>query len=582
MPASASIPRRTTSRPSTGRSRLRPVVFAILVALVPTGIVAWAVGRNEASDVRQTANAAVASEAQIGAREATRLLTRAGATAVDTARLPEIQRALARNDRAALAAFAHNHPAVSFLVRGHRVPAHVSAAAARRTAVVTLGGNTIGTVIVQVDRRRLTDAVRSVRVAGKDRLLLVDEGTAPPRGYRTAAVPISSRLDVVAARPVGTIDGDVRGVWLSVLAAALATLATVGVIAWGASPLVVRGRMAVRERSEALRVLSGVRDGVFLTDDDGVVRFWNRAAELITGLKRTDVWGRRLGDLPGLGTVADEIPVGEEGEVVPLTVPVQLGLAELWLSVAGVQTPEGTVYTFADITEEQRLEQLKNDFVATVSHELRTPLTGLYGAAVTLRERGDLIPPSARAQLLTAVGDQAELLARVIEDILVASGIESDQLLFAEHSFEGVALAQEVVEEARLRHSTTRVQLVQDEESLFVRADAVRTRQVLDNLIDNAVRYSERGPIWVAVESGEDMVVFSVADEGPGIPLDKHDRIFEKFYRSDVQMQGGVGGAGLGLYISRELVRRMGGRLWVDSTPGAGSLFSFELPALST
>jgi len=78
------------------------------------------------------------------------------------------------------------------------------------------------------------------------------------------------------------------------------------------------------------------------------------------------------------------------------------------------------------------------------------------------------------------------------------------------------------------------------------------------------------------------VIVFSVADEGPGIPAEKHERIFEKFYRSDVQMEGGVGGAGLGLYIARELVRRMGGRLWVESATGGGSLFSFELPSLPT
>ena len=110
-------------RSASARSRLRPVAFALLVALVPTGIVAWAVGRNEARDVRRTASAAVASEAQAGAREAERLLARARVTAVATARLPEIQRALARGNRTALAAFTRNHPAVSFRVRGRAVPA---------------------------------------------------------------------------------------------------------------------------------------------------------------------------------------------------------------------------------------------------------------------------------------------------------------------------------------------------------------------------------------------------------------------------------------------------------------------------
>jgi signal transduction histidine kinase len=326
-------------------------------------------------------------------------------------------------------------------------------------------------------------------------------------------------------------------------------------------------------------VLSNVRDGVFLVDEGGAVRFWNRAAELITGLTRRDVWGRSLGDLPGLGTLAPDIPVGEEGTVRPQVFPVQLGLRELWLSLAGVETGDGTVYTFADMTEEQRLEQLKNDFLSTVSHELRTPLTGLYGAALTLRERGEKLTARDRSLLLSSLTDQAEGLARLVEDLLVASGLESDRLFLAQERFEAVALAREVLEDARLRHHTARVQLAEAEEA-YVNADPTRTRQVLENLIDNAVKYAGRGPVRVAVERGKGVVAFGVSDEGPGIPPDRQERIFEKFYRSDVQMHGGVGGAGLGLYISRELVRRMGGRLWVESTSGSGSLFTFELPSL--
>jgi signal transduction histidine kinase len=420
-------------------------------------------------------------------------------------------------------------------------------------------------------------------------MLLAGRGTAPPTGgnvridgreYLAAGAPVSSGLEVVAARPAGAVDTGVRNAWLTAIGAALATLATIGLIAWAAAPLVARGRIAVRERSEALRVLSGVRDGVFLVDADGHVRFWNRAAELITGLARRDVWGRGLADLPGLGSIAGEIPVGEEGQVRPQVFPIQLGLRELWLSLAGVETPEGTVFTFANVTEEQRLEQLKNDFVSTVSHELRTPLTGLYGAVLTLRRHGDRLGVDERRALLLTLEEQSERLARLVEDMLVASGIESDRLLLASERFEAVSLAREVVEDARIEHHTTRVQLVEAEEA-YVVADAVRTRQVLENLIDNALKYAERGPVRVAVERGDGVVIFSVSDDGPGIPEDRQERIFEKFYRSDVQMEGGIGGTGLGLYISRELVRRMGGRLWLDSTTGAGSLFSFELPSHS-
>ena len=305
---------------------------------------------------------------------------------------------------------------------------------------------------------------------------------------------MSSRAEVVAARPASAIDDDVRELWPTVLPAALATLATVALIAWAASPLVVRGRMVQRERSEALRVLSSVRDGVFLTDDRGIVRFWNRAAELITGLTRRDVWGHALPDLPGLGSIAGEIPVGEEGMVRPEVFPVQLGLRELWLSLAGVETGEGTVYTFANVTEEQRLEQMKNDFLSTVSHELRTPLTGVYGAALTLRERGERLTSNDRSLLLASLTEQAEGLTRLVEDLLVASGLESERLLLAQERFEAVKLAREVVEDARLRHTTARVQLVEAEEA-FVLADPARTRQVLENLIDNALKYAGKDPV---------------------------------------------------------------------------------------
>jgi signal transduction histidine kinase len=585
--SSASVPSTPAVRPAAGRTRLRPVIFAVLVALVPTAVVAWAVGRNEGNHINRAATTAVVSEAQRGARQAELVLARARTRALAIAHVVAVQRALERRDRAALTRLADRFPGSYYLVRGKAIPARPEAAA-RRTAVVILGKKPIGTVAVPVPRSSLVEATQRVRLADGDRLLLAEPETAPAdggdirledRGYRAAGAPVSSRVELVAARPLSAIDADVRNTWLTALGAALATLATVALIAFAGAPLVVRGRMLQRERSEALRVLSSVRDGVFLTDDRGIVRFWNRAAELITGLTRRDVWGHSLSDLPGLGSIAGEIPVGEEGTVRPQVFPVQLGLRELWLSLAGVETGEGTVYTFANVTEEQRLEQLKNDFLSTVSHELRTPLTGLYGAVLTLRERGEELPTDDRSQLLGLLTEQAEGLARLVEDLLVASGLESDRLVLAQERFEAVKLAREVVEDARVRNMTARVQLVEAEEA-FVLADPARTRQVLENLIDNAIKYAGGGPVRVAVERGDGVVAFGVSDEGPGIPEDRQERIFEKFYRSDVQMEGGVGGAGLGLYISRELVRRMGGRLWVESTRGAGSLFSFELPSL--
>ena len=586
--APATIPTRRVLEPEVRPSRLRPVAFAVLVAVVPTAVAGWAVGRSAARDARRSASEAVVAEAQQGSVVIAERLVSADNTAHDLAESSEILRAFVGRRTHVLAAFARQHPRVSFSVRGVNVPARRPPAAATRTAPVTLlGGKRIGVVRVGVPRVTLLAALRErVELDGQDRLLLAPLGlgaqpaniTLRGRTYRAAGVPISRQLAVVAARPTSVIDEDVRNAWLTMLGAVLATLATVAVIAWATAPLVARGRIAHRERSEALQVLSHLRDGVLFTDREGAVRFWNRAAERITGLSRRQVWGRPLASIPGLAEL--DIPVGEEEDVRAQTLPVQLGARELWLSVAGVKVEEGIVYTFGDVTDEQRFEQLKSDFLSTVSHELRTPLAGLYGAAVTLQERGDRLSPGVRSQLFSTVSEQSEHLIRIVEDVLVASGLEADRLPLVRERFDAVALTQDVVEEERVRNSTARVQLEETEPAYAV-GDPARTRQVLENLIDNALKYASSGPVRVAVERAGESVIFSVSDEGPGIAEEERERIFEKFYRSDVQMQSGIGGTGLGLYICRELVQRMGGRLWLDSTPGAGSLFLFEMPANS-
>jgi signal transduction histidine kinase len=113
-----------------------------------------------------------------------------------------------------------------------------------------------------------------------------------------------------------------------------------------------------------------------------------------------------------------------------------------------------------------------------------------------------------------------------------------------------------------------------------VHGDGERTRQVLLNLLDNAIKYSPSGRrIEVGLEAVGDRLRFSVQDEGLGIPVGEQERIFDKFYRLDPDQRRGIGGTGLGLYICRELVRSMHGRIWVESEPGKGTIFAFELPA---
>jgi PAS domain S-box-containing protein len=345
---------------------------------------------------------------------------------------------------------------------------------------------------------------------------------------------------------------------------------------------------AAEARGHAALALAYVGDGVFLLDQEGIVRFWNPAAEAITGLAATDVVGRPAEEaVPGWPGIVERVEVasapGVEGRR-PATVPVEVDGGELWLSIGGVAFAEGVVYAFRDLTEERAIEQLRNEFVSTVSHELRTPLAAIYGAARTLRRSDIELRDEQRATLLDVIGNESDRLARTINDILWASRLDSGTLRVHVESCDAAALVREVVEATRA-HLPERITLaLWDTEPLPpVSADPDKVGQVLANLLDNATKYSpEGGVVEVRLRRHANAVRFSVRDEGLGIAPAEQRRIFEKFYRVDPNLSRGIGGTGLGLYICRELVRRMGGAIWVESREGEGSTFSFELPVEGT
>lgn len=339
-------------------------------------------------------------------------------------------------------------------------------------------------------------------------------------------------------------------------------------------------------RADAARVLAYVGDGVFLLDSHGVVRLWNRAAETITGLSAARVVGRPANDaVPGWSAIAGSVPVaaapsvGSQAQTLPLGLPDR----ELWISISGVSFREGTVYAFRDLTEERALEELKSDFVSTVSHELRTPLAAIYGATLTLRRSDLALEGDQRETLLSIVAKEADRLARTVDDILWTSRLDADTLRIAIESCDAGALAADVVASARMHlPGNVELALAAPDDAPRVAADPDKVRQVLANLVDNAVKYSpDGGRVEVALEPAGGVLRFFVRDEGLGIPPAEHDRVFDKFYRLDPGMMRGVGGTGLGLYICRELVRRMHGRIWVESRDGGGTTAAFELPTAS-
>ena len=337
-------------------------------------------------------------------------------------------------------------------------------------------------------------------------------------------------------------------------------------------------------RGRAARALEAVGDGVVLVDRRGIIRLWNPAAATITGVTEEDVLGRPIRDVVDRWEeISVRIPIASKpGEPVRAeTVPVEFGGRELWISGSGVGFEEGTVYAFRDLTEERALEEMKADFVATVSHELRTPLAAIYGSAQTIRRTDIELDKEIRDQLLGVIAAESDRLGTIVNDLLVAGRLDADQLPVSIESCDPVELAGAVIEAARTHvPESVELELRVPAELPDVVADPGQLRQILVNLVDNGVKYSPQGGVVaLSVSNGDGAVRFEVADSGLGIPSSEHRRIFEKFYRLDPDMTRGIGGTGLGLYICRELVRRMDGKIWVESTLGKGSRFVVELPA---
>ena len=340
----------------------------------------------------------------------------------------------------------------------------------------------------------------------------------------------------------------------------------------------------VEQRADAARVLAHVADGILLLDRSGIVRLWNPAAEGITAIRAPDIVGRPAADaIHGWQESVDTIPIAATPDPghPEVVIPVETERGERWIAIAGVQFFGGTVYAFRDLTDMRRLEELKASFIATASHELRTPLAAVYGAAQTLLRHDFALDEGGRDRFVSLIADESERLGRIVNEILLASQLDAGRLDLEAEPFDASELVERVVEATRAYAPPgVHVEGKVPDDLPLVEADRDKVRQVLVNLVENAIKYSpDGGRVEVGVEPNEENVVFHVQDEGLGIPSDEQSMVFEKFYRVDPHMTRGVGGTGLGLYICNELVSRMGGHIWLESKPGEGSTFLFELPA---
>ncbi|MDR3632940.1 MAG: ATP-binding protein [Isosphaeraceae bacterium] len=346
-----------------------------------------------------------------------------------------------------------------------------------------------------------------------------------------------------------------------------------------------------QDRQQLRAVLSGMDEGVIAIDARRRLVFANASADRLFGLDSGSV-GRLVAELirsPHVQAAVETTLFGAapyQGEITVASREAGLRLSSRVLAVRGSSLsgspPQGAVLVFHDVTELRRLERMRQDFVANVSHELKTPLASIKAYTETLLDWA-LHDENVNEKFLHRIEEQADRLNQLILDLLSLARLESGQEVF-EHGplaltpcIEACAESHRGRAEAKNHHYVLDLGPLDDE--TLVLADEEAVRQILDNLIDNAIKYTqEGGSVRIACRLAGDSVILEVTDSGIGIPREDLARVFERFYRVDKARSRELGGTGLGLSIVKHLVQSIGGSISVNSRVGSGTQFTVNLP----
>jgi PAS domain S-box-containing protein len=355
-------------------------------------------------------------------------------------------------------------------------------------------------------------------------------------------------------------------------------------------------RAAENERAQLRDIVGHSSDGIYTVGPDRTVKSWNAAMVALTGYQEDEAVGQkcfnllRARDGDGVDMCAADCPIlaaaaSRHEEVRDASVLNKEGLAR-WIRyahapiIAADGDMDADVVVVRDVTRERQTDELKADFVASVSHELRTPLTPIKGFLMTLLREDRDFAQDRRREYYKLMLMQSQRLERLIEDLLEVTRLEAGAGLVDATAIDAVDLVRQVVDRFTSEDPDRTVHVVAPDHAVYCRGDWMRVDQVLGNLLSNALRYAPpHEPVEVRLVPQGREVVFEVRDWGPGIPIDEQSRIFERFHRVGHYMTREPGGAGLGLYLAKRLVEAMGGRIWVSSRLGHGSVFSFALPA---
>lgn len=277
------------------------------------------------------------------------------------------------------------------------------------------------------------------------------------------------------------------------------------------------------------------------------------------------------------------VPIARRGEGIGLlevdsTAAHAFDASDLELVATVGRALAGPIDLAARYAAEQRATLMRDAFIGVVSHELRTPITTIYGMSAILRQRGESMEPQARAQIIVDIEAEADRLRRLTEDLLVLSRAEVGRLVLSRDPVLLGHLVRRVVDAERIRHPGRGYEFERVATGALVDGDETYLEQVVQNLLSNAAKYSPSNePIRVELEADEEEARVRVLDRGRGLPEGDPDRLFELFYRAP-EAGRQAAGAGIGLFVCRELVAAFGGRIWARRRDEGGAEFGFSLP----
>lgn len=326
------------------------------------------------------------------------------------------------------------------------------------------------------------------------------------------------------------------------------------------------------------QTLETLEEGICVWDSHGNVTYWNRGAEQLTGLARE----RADHDDPLIAFLAAERAPGARR----ITLPVRRVAGGLVVDLVVTAMPgDGVLQTFRDTTMADLMQQTQRNFMATAAHELRTPITTILGFSDTLVNPELELTERQREEFISIIRDHAYQLQSIADAFFTNHQLANERVEVSITPTRVDKVVADALDRIKLR-MPTRVQEidrinVQVPPDVTVFADRRALVGIITVLVENALKYGGE-PIHIDIERSGGTTTLLVRDHGPGIEQHHHSRLFDPFYRIDVDMRSGVGGAGLGLFTARKLIEAMQGAIRVLSAPDAGSTFILELPSAPT